>query len=166
MARIDKGFDAVHIADIAQGEYVIAFPALDGRDGGPGAGGDDELVVMVDKRLAREKVFDFHGLLIGADGKHLVLRKDIHVILALEKRRGPGRELLDALHFAAQVIGHAAPGIGNKAVFFVDNDLRVLGVSPGLCRGGRSCGHRADNDDTHMLSLLLTRSRSFFPCPA
>jgi hypothetical protein len=85
--RIDKSFDAVHVVDRTQGENMLRVRALYRGNDSPGAGRDDELIVLVGKNLARGEILDGYAFFSGRDRKRLVPRMDVHVVFALKERR-------------------------------------------------------------------------------
>ena len=145
----------------AEGEQPVDAHAGQRRLGGPGAGGEDQLVVGLCKDLARSQVFHVHRLGVRVDGRHLVADPHVHPEAPPEALRRLERQLRPVGDDAADVVGQAAVGIGYIPGPLKHHDLRRLVQPPEPGRRRGPAGHAAHDHNFH---LIVPPFRNHYRC--
>ena len=150
MVLLDKLPDLQGVLHGAEGEEPVQPRAGQGRLGGTGAGGEEQLVVGLVKDRAGGQVFHGHGLFRRMDGRHLMADPHVHPEPLPEALRRLEGQLLPVGDGPADVVGQAAVGVGHIARPLEHHDLRrlVQPAEPG--RGGGASGHAAHDDNLHI----------------
>ena len=148
---LDKFPDHQGVLHSAEGEQPVDPHAGQRRLGGLGAGGQDQLVVVLRKGFTRSQVFHVHRLFRRMDGRHLVADPHLHPEAPPEALRRLEGQLRPVGDDAADVIGQAAVGVGHIAGPLEHHDLRGLiqPAEPG--RGSGASGHAAHDHDLHFI---------------
>ena len=147
--------DAEGILHSAQGEHPgIVLPGQAGLDG-PGAGGEDQLVVTLGIGAAVGQTAHLHRVLRRVDFQGLVAHPHVDAEPAAEALRGLEGQLIPVGDHPAHEVGQAAVGVGHIAGALQDDDLRPLVQAAQAGRGGGPAGHAADDDNLHIRFLLM-----------
>jgi hypothetical protein len=94
------------------------------------------------------KALDQHRFFFWVDRNDLMQYVNIHIVFALEKGRIARSQFVRAFHPAADIVGHTAAGIGDKAVPFFTYTVKkriTVGVVkfPPFCSCAPSTPHHA-----------------------
>ena len=134
------------IAERPQGVHSVEVDAGDRRHEGPGAGGDEQLVVAVLERPVGFEVVDRHGPGCGVDGDDLVPEPEVDAGPG-ELLGGPGDEVLELGHVPGDVVGLTARGVARPRRALVGDDIEVAIASPRHRRGGHPGRVGADHHE-------------------
>jgi hypothetical protein len=130
----------------SQAEDPLRSGARNVRDDRSGPGRDQQFVEEVRALPAVFEIPDAERALRDIDGENVVTDADVDVPPAAKLVGRSHHEPPFAVNEAADVVGHAAGGIGTIAASFVHHDI---GVGPSLADlpgGGHSRGVAADDD--------------------
>jgi len=147
VARVGPGADRLGVAQVPHGEDARGVHAGDRRHDAARAGGQDEGVVGVGELRAVGQVAHRHGAGGMVDGEDLVPGTDLDAVPLREPGRVAGAQLVEVGDLGADVVGDAAPGIGDVAVLLVDDDFDGLVVAARLRPDRRAGRDRSDDDD-------------------
>jgi len=136
--------DRLGVPDGAHREDAVRLDARQRRHDGAGAGGEHEHVPVVGGLLPRVEVH--HPQLAALDRAHLVAGAHLDAPLR-EPLRTAGVEDGGVVHLAADEVRDAAARVGDVAVTFVDDHLRLGVVAVRLGTHGGPGGDGADDDD-------------------
>ena len=148
--RVQTGFDAHHVLDVADGEHVVTVDALDGAGhDGRRAGGQHQLVVALGEGFSCLGVAHGDSLGGAVNGNDLPVYLHVDVVPSLEGTGRHHHQVVGRGHHAAQIIGQRAVGVGHVPSPLEHADLRrlVQSAHPGRHRG--AAGHTAHYYQLH-----------------
>ena len=148
---LDEFPDLQGVLHRAEGEQPVDPHAGQGRLGGLGTGGQNQLVIGLRKGLAGGEVFHIHGLFRRVDGRHLVADPHVHPEPPPEALRRLEGQLRLVGDDTADIVGQAAVGIGHIPGPLEHHDLRRLIQPPEPGRRRGPAGHTAHNHNLHLI---------------
>jgi len=146
-ARLGPGADRLGVAQVPDGEDARGVHAGYRRDDAARAGGQDQGVVAVGELGAVGQVADRERAGGVVDGEDLVTGADVDAVPRGEPSGVAGAQLVEVGDLGADVVGDAAPGVGDVAVLLVDDDFDGLVVAARLRPDRRAGRDRSDDDD-------------------
>lgn len=138
--------DPERVLHRAQGENTVQLPPRQLRYHGAGAGRQQQSVIGFLKHPPAFQVPHRYRLVLGMDGRDLMVYPDVHVEPRPETLRSLERQFLPIPDNTADVIWQTAVGIRDVAGPFKNQNFRRLIQTADPGGGGGASGHPAYNN--------------------